>query len=147
MNIPEPPVLDREGCQMSLDITSDKIQHLAQMIFGRRLETYNGLRYVCFADGGKILPNPHLTLQGCRRTALHETFGPKISHAITTSPRYKKEAREAREKTDCISMVVSADASMGAFLCLSLGVYEGTQIKKELFHRIRRMVEDNLRTL
>jgi hypothetical protein len=136
MTFPEPPVLDKQGCHMSLEVTSDKIQYLAQEIFGRRLETNAGLRYVCFADGGKILPNPNLTLKGCRRSIHQNIFGFKVSHAITTSPGYQDEAKQWRQCTDCVSMVISAEADLGAFIYLSLGVYEGIQIKKELFQRV-----------
>ena len=132
MTFPYAPFTDKFGCQMALEVTDDKVQHLAWELFGVRLETRAGLRYVCFTDGGsKILPNPKFTLQGCRRHIISSTFGPEMSNAIATSPLYQEDARQWRDCTDGVSMVISHQAHDGAIIFASLGLWEGTQIKKK----------------
>lgn len=120
------------ACQMTLHITSDKVNHLARELFGIRLETKDGLRYVC-AGGSKILPNPMFTFQGCPRTVIQSTFGAEVSRAIQASPPYQDDARQWRRTTDAVSMVISHEGDVGAAICLRLGLYEGTQIKQKLY--------------
>jgi len=134
MTFPNGSFTDKFGCQMALEVTDDKVQYLAWELFEVRLETRAGLRYVCFADSGsKILPNPKFTLQGCRRKIISSTFGPEMSNAITTSPLYQDDARQWRDCTDCVSMVISHQAHDGAVIFVSLGLWEGARIKKKLY--------------
>jgi hypothetical protein len=58
--------MNKLDCYMALEITTDKVQHMARELFGIRLETVAGLRYVYLpGSASKILPNPMFTLQGC----------------------------------------------------------------------------------
>jgi hypothetical protein len=134
MTFPNAPFTDKFGCQMALEVTDDKVQHLAWELFGVRLETRAGLRYICFADSSsKILPNPKFTLQGCPRNIISSTFGLEMTNAITTSPIYQDDARQCREGTDCVSMVISHQAQDAAVIYVSLGLWEGARIKKKLY--------------
>ncbi|KAM4063368.1 hypothetical protein HRG_013901 [Hirsutella rhossiliensis] len=134
MTFPNAPFTEKFGCQMALEVTDDKVQHLARELFEVRLETRAGLRYVCFAGGcSKILPNPKFTFQGCRRNVILSTFGSDISNAITASPLYQDETRQWRDSTDCVSMVISHQAHDGALIFVSLGLWEGIQIRKKLY--------------
>jgi hypothetical protein len=134
MTFPSALFADKCACQMAIEITDDKVQHFARQLFGTRLETRAGLRYVCFADGGsKIRPSPKLALQGCRRDIIPSTFGPELFHAIAAGPIYQDDAREWRDCTDCVSMVIPHQAHEGAVIYVSLGLWEGTQIRKKLY--------------
>ena len=121
-------------CQMAIEITDDKVSHFARELFGVRLETRAGLRYMCSAAGGsKVLPNPKFTLQGCRRDIIPSAFGPEPATAIITSTMYQEDVRQCRDCTDSVSMVVSHRADDGAVIYVSLGLWEGTQIRKKLY--------------
>ncbi|KJZ68997.1 hypothetical protein HIM_11613 [Hirsutella minnesotensis 3608] len=134
MTFPNAPFMEKFGCQMALEVTEDKVQHLARELFEVRLETRAGLRYVYFAGGcSKILPNPKFTLQGCRHHVILSTFGSDISNAIAASPLYQDEIRQCRDSTDCVSMVISHQAHEGALIFVSLGLWEGIQIRKKLY--------------
>ncbi|KAL6405581.1 putative serine threonine protein kinase [Ilyonectria robusta] len=134
MTFPNAPYTDTLGCQVALEITEDKVQHLARELFGVRLEIRAGLRYLCVPGGSaKVLPNPNFTLQGCRCDAILPTFGPEMSKAIQASPKFQEEAKQWRDCTDCVSMVISHMATERAIMYLSLGLWEGTQIKERLY--------------
>ncbi|KAG9249621.1 uncharacterized protein F5Z01DRAFT_472066 [Emericellopsis atlantica] len=134
MTFPNAPYTDKFGCYMAVEVTSDKVQHLARELFGVRLETMAGLRYVCLAESSaKILANPKFTLQGCQCSIIPSTFGPELSNAIITGPKYQDDARQWRDSTDAVSMVVSHSAHDGAVVYLHLGLWEGTEIKKKLY--------------
>jgi hypothetical protein len=65
MTFPNARITDKVGCQMSLEVTDNKVQRLAWELFEVRLETRAGFRYVRFTDGGsEKLSNHKFTLQG-----------------------------------------------------------------------------------
>ncbi|KAK7214107.1 hypothetical protein V2G26_021285 [Clonostachys chloroleuca] len=126
--------MNKLDCYMALEITTDKVQHMARELFGIRLETVAGLRYVYLpGSASKILPNPMFTLQGCGCNIIHSTFGSEVSNAIMASPKYQDDMRHARDATDAVSMMVSLSADEGATLSVHLGLWEGTEIKKKLY--------------
>lgn len=132
MVLPKTTFEARLECQMTLTVTDDKVQHLARELFGIRLETTAGLRYVC-ASGTKILPNPKATFRGCQSGIIRSTFGDEVCSAIRTSPTYQDDARRWRDTTDAVSMIVSHAGDDGADICLRLGLIHGTQIKQKLY--------------
>ncbi|KAL2166226.1 hypothetical protein VTG60DRAFT_3114 [Thermothelomyces hinnuleus] len=132
MSFPDGPLKETIGCQLSLEVTEDKVQHLAQELFGVRLEIKDGLRYLR-SGRTKVMPNPKLTLTGCGRDALSPTFGSEMSAAIEKSPKYQDEAMQWRDTTDCVSMVISASAQEGAIIYMSVGLWKGTDIRDKLF--------------
>lgn len=132
MSFPYGPLKEKIECQMSLEVTEDKVQHLARDLFGVRLEVNNGLRFL-LSGRAKVMPNPKLTLTGCERNVLSSTFGSETCAAIETSPRYLEEVKEYRGATECVSMVVSASAQEGAFVLISVGLWGATKIRGKLF--------------
>ncbi|KAI0156752.1 hypothetical protein GGR52DRAFT_583044 [Hypoxylon sp. FL1284] len=133
MIFPRAPYTDKFGCQMALSILENKVESLAQEFFDVRLETTEGLRYVLLPGGAKVLPNPSFTLQGCRFEAISRIFGSQITDAIKASPAYQDDIKQVRRCTQSVSMVVSHLAYEGAVVYTSLGLWEGTQIKKKLY--------------
>lgn len=121
-------------CQMALHVKDEKVAHLARVLFDMNLETKDERRYVCIGDGrSTIMPNPRFTLQGCRLDIIASTFGPELSRAIATCPVYQDDVKQWRGSTDCVSMVITHEAQEGAVIYVSLGLWEGTQIKTELY--------------
>lgn len=120
-------------CQMALEIIPDKIQHYAWVLFGVRLETAAGLRYMC-VGGAEVLPAPRLTLRKCRADTIPEIFGFEVSNAVQSSPTYENDVvKNYRDCTNSASMVMSQDADEVAVLFLSLGIYKGTEIREKLY--------------
>ncbi|KAM7191156.1 hypothetical protein V8F33_009027 [Rhypophila sp. PSN 637] len=132
LSFPPLPIQDKVACQMSLEVSSEKVQHLSWELFQVRLETYDGLRYILSA-GTKILPNPMLTLTGCRREKISSIFGAAVSSAIEASRTYRDEVKKWQGFTDCVSMVISQSACESASIFVSLGLWEGIQIKNKLY--------------
>ncbi|OAQ58271.1 hypothetical protein VFPPC_17006 [Pochonia chlamydosporia 170] len=128
-----PNVRSDFGCQMALEIMENKIDNLARDLFDVKLETTAGLRYVCFSEGAKILPNPKFTIRGCRHDVISKAFGNEISSAVAASPAYQEDLKQWRGRTDCVWMVISHKANDTAQLCLSMELFEGTLIQRKLY--------------
>ena len=120
-------------CQMALMVTDNKVQRIAKELFGAELEINAGLRYVCLSASTKVLPNPLLTLQGCRLDVISTIFGEETACAITASPLYQEDIRQGHDYTDCVSMVISHQAADGATLYVSLGLMRGNEIRDKLY--------------
>lgn len=133
MILPAAPFATRRGCQMTLDIMSNKVEHLAMDLFNVHLETTEGLRYLCCAGGAKVLPNPKLTVRGCLHSAITRIFGAETAHAIRASPGYQDEVKQGRDCTDCVSMAISHGAEDVAQIVVELGLREGSLISERLF--------------
>ncbi|KAK3946987.1 hypothetical protein QBC32DRAFT_248541 [Pseudoneurospora amorphoporcata] len=121
-----------EQCQMSLEVTEDKVQHLARDLFDARLEVKDGFRYLR-SGRTKVKPSPKLTLTGCERNVLSSTFGLETFRGIEASSRYQHEGMHLWDTTDCVAMVISASAQEGAVIYMSLGLWEGIKISNKLF--------------
>jgi hypothetical protein len=120
-------------CQMALEITPDKLQHYALALFGVRLETAAGLRYICIG-GAQVLPAPRFTLRGCKADIIPDTFGPEVSDAIQSSATYRDDVvKNHLDDTHSVSMLISQRADEVAVLFLSLGLYLGTRIREKLY--------------
>ena len=133
MIFPDYPSTDKFGCQMTLEITANKVEHIGREMFQAHIETTAGLRYVCLPGGAKIVPNPQVTIQGCRHDVILHNFGTETFHAISANPAYKDEIKQGRDHTDCVSMVVPHAAHEGALILLSLAPREGTLIRDRLY--------------
>ena len=118
---------------MSIEVTENKVEHLADKLFGVHLETNAGLRYLYLPRGAKVLPNPNFTLRGCQHDTISPFFGPETYRAITANPYYQDEVKQGYDYTDCVSMLISQRASEGATFLLSLAPMEGTVIKNKLY--------------
>ena len=133
MSFPDARLTMNVVCQMALEITADKIQHYALVLFGVRLETTAGLRYICIG-GAQALPGPKLTLRGCKVDIIRDTFGPEVSRAIQDSPIYQDDVViNCRDCTNSVSMLISHQADEGGVILLSLGLWHGTPIMRKLY--------------
>ena len=132
MTFPDARVTTKIDCQMALEITDNKVEHIAMKLFDTHLETTEGLRYVCLPGVARVLPNPKLTLRGCLHDNLSSIFGPDTHNAIMTSPAYQDEVKRGHDYTECVSMVISQGAHDGGVILLSLGLREGALIKDKL---------------
>lgn len=133
LTFPNAPVTDKFGCQMTLEVTENKVEYIARELFGVHLETTAGLRYVYLPGGAKVLPNPTITLRGCRYDTPESIFGPETYNAITASPAFQDDIKRSRDRTDSVSMLISHEAREGAVIFASLGPREGTLIKNKLY--------------
>lgn len=133
MSFPRDSSNEAQVCQMALEITQDRIQHFAMEWFGRRVEAKEGLRYLAWQDGTKIVPCPQFTLQGFRREMLLQAFGRDIFDAIQNTPGYQDDVSRARPHTGSVSMIISHQQEASAHVYLYLSLVEGTRIAIKLF--------------
>ena len=132
MVFPADRITTKVECQMSIEISANKVEHFAMQLFQAHVETTAGLRYLYLANGAKALPGPKLMLQGCRKDNLSFTFGSEICNAIITSPQYQSEVRQGLNCTESVSMQISDRAEEVGVVLLSLGLKEGTLIAQKL---------------
>jgi hypothetical protein len=132
MTFPDARVTTKIECQMALEITANKVEHMAKEVFDAHLETTEGLRYICLPGGAKVVPNSKFTLRGCRHDIIHSMFGLETYSAVMASPACQVEAKLGHVTTECISMVISQGADDVAVVFLSLGLREGTLIAEKL---------------
>lgn len=125
-----------EECQMTVEVTNDKVEYLARDLFGTRVQTTEGLRYVYDSkSGSKWVPCPNIALQGCQPSSICSTFGPEVFDAIQTSPTFQEETKQQRGNTNAVSMLFSHNGVEGAIIFLRLGLWQGTEIKKKLYYQ------------
>lgn len=125
--------LDRESrAFLSIEVTPQKIEHLAWELFAARLENEAGIRYACFG-GSKIVPTHHFGLQNCRISAIPCIFGADVANAIYANPTYQEERLGQDDRTSCVGMVVHMKADSCAKIYISLHLREGSQLKDTLF--------------
>lgn len=132
MTFPDARVTTKIECQMALEITANKVEHLAKELFDAHLETTEGLRYICLPGGAQVVPNSKFTLRGCRHDIISSMFGLETYRAVMASPACQVEAKLGHDTTVCISMVISQGADDVAVVFLSLGLREGTLIAEKL---------------
>lgn len=129
-----PNIASVAECQLTLYISPHKIDSLAKELFGMQLEVHAGLRYVYFAqEGTKVLPNPHLTFRGCRSDVVSRVLGTEVFEAVAACAEYRREAMQRRGRTECVSMVVTHDASQEAEISVSMGIVKAISIREQLF--------------
>ncbi|KAK4107116.1 hypothetical protein N656DRAFT_683942, partial [Canariomyces notabilis] len=121
------------GSMMSLEITSNKVERLASMLFGAGIESTDENRYLIQATGLRVIPCPDLVLRGCRRDVISEVFGHDVETAIKASPGYREEAEQGNPLTECVTMTVSHRAKDGAVINLSLDQKEGVRVRMKLY--------------
>ncbi|KFA48716.1 hypothetical protein S40293_11453 [Stachybotrys chartarum IBT 40293] len=121
------------GSMMSLEITSNKIERLANELFDAPIESTDEYRYLILPTGLRIIPSPDLTLRGCKRDVILEVFGYDIDNAIKASLAYKEEAEQGNPLTECVSMTISHRAKDGAVINLSLDEKEGVRVRRKLY--------------
>lgn len=133
MNLPN-ETTSKFGCQMSLEVKDNKVQHIAKELFDAHLETTGGLQYVYLERGTRIVPSPRCTLQGCKREKILVMFGAEIDNAIRASAQYQEELHMCKIVTQSVSMVISQAAHDGGWLILVLEMGRGADIRDKLYN-------------
>jgi hypothetical protein len=121
------------GSMMSLEITSNKVERLANWLFDAPVESMDKHRYPILPTGLRIIPSTDLVLRGCKRDVIPEVFGFDLHNAIKASPAYKEEAEQGNPLTECVTMTISHRASDGAIINLSLDEKEAFRVKGKLY--------------
>ncbi|KAK3371260.1 hypothetical protein B0T24DRAFT_312457 [Lasiosphaeria ovina] len=133
MGFPRSEYADRMGCQMTIEIAENQVEWIVGKLFNLRVETTEGLRYIRMSDGGPhVLPNPDLVIRGCPFGEI-SFFGPEVQRAIETSPVSLADVKRKAPRASAVSILIHHRAGDGATINLSLGVWEGTEIKKRLY--------------
>jgi hypothetical protein len=78
-----------------------------------------------------MIPNTEVTMKGVEDKAIIKVFGPEIYNAIRESPVRRRELKEGKHKTECVSMILTKD---GAIINLSLGLKGSLQIQHKLYN-------------
>ncbi|KAK2006498.1 hypothetical protein LZ32DRAFT_595484 [Colletotrichum eremochloae] len=135
MAYPNGAVGAKFGYSMGIEIRANKIDHIASNLFGAHFEIDDdGTRYLCLPGGTTVLPNPSITLSGCRMDAILPTFGLEIYKAVIAGPMYQDDAQQVLEHTRAVKMVVSHRSAEYATIILSLGLMQGTFIADRLYN-------------
>lgn len=121
------------GSMMSLGIMGNKVERLANLLFGACIESTEGHRYLALPSGLRVIPSPDLVLRGCNRDVLVDVFGKVVADAIKESPAFKEEADQGNPLTECVTMTISCRVDQGAVMNLSLADRDGYQIKAKLY--------------
>lgn len=96
-------------CIMTLAVRSNKVERLADLLFGVHLETEGRTREVVLESGCRILVLSEVVIQGCRISAISKVFGPVISEAIAAAPYRKREVLDGIRTTRCVTMTIYSD--------------------------------------
>ncbi|KAI0521353.1 hypothetical protein F5B22DRAFT_570445 [Xylaria bambusicola] len=119
-------------CQLTLNIHSGHVESCANTLFGVRLETTNGLRYIN-SGNAQILPSTWATISGCRARAIAPFFGQLLDTAIRESPTYQEDVMAlCSDHTRAVSMVISQDANDAGVLILHTNLYTCVNIWDQL---------------
>ncbi|KAK4243365.1 hypothetical protein C7999DRAFT_44813 [Corynascus novoguineensis] len=133
MTFPRTPYADRIGCQMTIEIVENQVEWIVAKLFNLRVETTEGLRYIRISGGGAyVLPSPDLVIRGCLSENI-SLFGSEVQHAIKTSPLSRDDIKRQAYRVNAVSIMLHHQASDGAKICLSLGLWEGGELKKQLY--------------
>ncbi|KAK2052372.1 hypothetical protein LY76DRAFT_630086 [Colletotrichum caudatum] len=127
-------IRDSFGCQIEIGIAEEKVTDLAFEYFGVKVESKDGVRSVRIPGGGKIEPDPSITLRGCRRdlTGLFRSGG-DLLRAAYTSPIYQLEEAKGFNRTEGVSMAISGHARESAKLNVFLGEWYASTIKNKFY--------------
>lgn len=134
MNFPRKSFGD-VSCIMTLVVEANKVERLAMLLFRAHLESTGETREVVLQDGARLLPNPHVVLQGSHSDAVSEIFGPETAAAIAAAPFRRRERVAGTRATRCVTMTISRESCMPATITLTLGLREGFEIFNKLYLR------------
>lgn len=121
------------GCLLKVEVMSSKIDYIARELFGAHLEAENGCRYIYLSGGSRVVPNPRLTLRGCRIDMLPLILGSVIADAILATQACQTDIKEGRDRTGCVTMVVSRAADKEAEVYALLDLEKGVVIRDKLY--------------
>lgn len=120
-------------CLISLQIHQSEVEYLAIALFKVRVKLVGQVQHVCLKDSITLRPNSEITLKGVLNQAIIDVFGFEIHKAISVCRLHERELREGIAVTGCVSIILISKSSEGAIIGLSLGLEEGTQIRKKLY--------------
>lgn len=112
------PSQNADSSCLKLSIYSTRVQHFTKELFGVNIENEGGQMFVRFKDTGASAPIDTLRIVGAWPEALKGCFGPEITAAIQTSPRYSTELARGQKATDCVSIVIQGYTGLYSFLRL-----------------------------
>lgn len=102
------PSHNADSSCLKLSIYPTRVQHFTKELFGVNIENEGGQMFLRFKDTGASAPIDSLPITGARPEALMECFGPDITAAIQSSPRYSAERARGQKATDCVSFVIQS---------------------------------------
>ncbi|KAG6354866.1 hypothetical protein INS49_003947 [Diaporthe citri] len=120
-------------CLVRIEVTSSKVEHIAQELFGAQLETEHGVRYLYQPNGQKITPYPRLLLRECRLDNIGSFFGSELADAIFATPVYQMDIQKRNGYTSCVSMAISSVADESADIFILLWPKEGMALRDRLY--------------
>jgi hypothetical protein len=118
-------------CLMSLDIHEKDVARLAMTLFGTEVRWVDQALHVVLNSGfTMIIPNSEITLKGVADETILEVFGGKTHDAMIATPIRRREVREGKRVTECVSMIITRT---GAIISLCLGMKGGVEIQNKLY--------------
>lgn len=121
------------GCLLKIEVISSKIDYIARELFGAHLEAENGCRYIYLSEGSRVVPNPRLTLRDCRIDMISPILGSTIADAILPTEACQADLNEGRDRTGCVTMVVSQFADKEAEVYALLDLENGAMLRDKLY--------------
>jgi hypothetical protein len=118
---------------MSLSILPNKVQYLANELFGVHVESDAGLWYLILENGVRVLPQNEVVLQGGKEKAIEKLLGSEPSLALKKSPLRKDEVRQGKLATNCVTLRLPSNCEYDGILNLNLGLDEAFRLKDALF--------------
>ncbi|KAF5963517.1 hypothetical protein FBULB1_13343 [Fusarium bulbicola] len=131
MNFPSRSI-GQVGCVMTLAVESNKVEHLAMLLFKTHLESDGTSRELVLQGGTRVTPYPQLLLQGSYSDTISEVFGLEIAGAIAASPYRRQEIRVGTLATRCVTMTIYGTVHEPVLITLNLGLAEATKIYEKL---------------
>jgi hypothetical protein len=120
-------------CLMSLDFDASRVNRLAQVLLGIRVESEKQFRYVYWPSGARMRLDHDIKLSCISGQAINDEFGTETYNAVLACGMRQKEADEGNILTECVSVVISEKPWDGLIVNLALGTEEGNQIRKKLY--------------
>ncbi|KAI0418462.1 hypothetical protein F5X98DRAFT_338122 [Xylaria grammica] len=122
-----------DNCEITLRIHSGAVERCAETLFGIRLKTINGLRYITL-DNTQILPITKAVISGCKISAITPYFGQPLDAAIRESPTYNEDTMALfSDQTRAVSLVVSQDVNDAGLLILHTNPFGCVHIWDQLY--------------
>lgn len=121
-------------CTITFDILDQSLQFLASKLFNAHLER-KGMSWVLYYDNDarKVGTGPGCTLQSCTTEVIPSLFGQLITSGNVASPHRQEEACAGKRYiTESVRMELR-EAGKGAFITLSMGSIEGSQVFEKLY--------------
>lgn len=118
-------------CLVSLHVYGWAVEFLAQSLFNVKVKWVDQIRHIISSKELQlVVAGADTTLTGAQDEALIAIFGFYMYEAINGSFIRRKEIREGKARTECVSMVLLDD---GAIINISLDWDKGLKIRNKLY--------------